>query len=54
MNISKFVDFLLVEKVSKKNNLPYYAIVLRVKDNDYVLQFLTKDRYEILKSSLSN
>ena len=54
MNISKYVDFLLVEKTSKKNNLPYYAIVMRIKDNDYVLQFLTKDRYDLLKSSLSN
>lgn len=54
MNISKYVDFVLVEKVSKKNNKPYYAIVLRIKDNDYVLQFLSKDRYENLKASLSN
>ena len=54
MNISKYVDFLLVEKVSKKNNLPYYAIVLRVKDDEFVLQFLNQSRYDKLKASLSN
>lgn len=53
MNISKYVDFYLVEKQSKKN-ITYYAIVMRIQDNDYVLQFLTKDRYDAMKSSLSN
>lgn len=54
MNISKYVDFILEERVSKKNNKPYYAIILRVADKDYVLQFLSKDAYELLKTSLSN
>lgn len=54
MNISKYVDFLLVEKTSAKTNKVYYAIVMRIQDNDYVLQFLSKDRYDLLKSSLNN
>lgn len=54
MNISKYVDICLVEKTSKKTNSTYYAIVLRIKDNDYVLQFLNKARYDELKSLLSN
>lgn len=54
MNISKYVDFYVVEKTSKKSNVPYYAIVLRIFDKDYVLQFLTKDRYDSILSSISN
>lgn len=53
MNISKYCDFYLVEKMSKKNNQPYYAIVLRVNNVDYVLQFLKKSSYDLLLSSLS-
>lgn len=53
MNISKYVDFYVVEKTSKKSNVPYYAIVLRLFDNDYVLQFLTKDRYDAIVNSCS-
>ena len=44
MNISKYCDFYLVEKVSKKTNQTYYAITLRINEVDYVLQFLTKDK----------
>lgn len=54
MNISKYVDFMLVEKVSNKTNKTYYAITLRVGEKEYVLQFLNKDAYDNLKSSLSN
>ena len=53
MNISKYVDFYLVEKTSKKTNTTYYAIVMRLKDTDYVLQFLNKDRYDMLTQSLN-
>lgn len=54
MNISKYVDFILEEKISKKTNQPYYAIIMRVKDKEFILQFLNKDAYDLLKSSLSN
>lgn len=54
INISKYVDFLLVEKTSNKTGKNYYAIVMRVKDKDYVLQFLTQTAYENLKLSLSD
>jgi hypothetical protein len=54
MTISKYVDFALVEKQSKKTGNTYYAIVLRIKDKEYVLQFLNKDAYDNLMSSLSD
>lgn len=54
MSISKYVDFYLVENVSKKTNKTYYAIVMRVKDQDILLTFLTANQYNNLKNSLSN
>lgn len=52
LNISKYLEFILIEKVSKKTQQPYYAIALKFKDYEFPLIFLTKDKFELLKSNL--
>lgn len=53
MNISKYCEFLLEEKVSSKTGKPYYCISVRFDTFTYPLVFLTKDRYDIMVQSLS-
>ena len=53
MNISKYTELLLEEKVSKKTNKTYYCISIRFQDFTFPLLFLTKAKYEEMKSSLS-
>lgn len=52
MNISKYCEFLLEEKVSKAGK-NYYCISVRFDTFTYPLVFLTKDRYDLMVQSLS-
>ena len=54
MNLSKFIDFYLIEETSKKTGKKYYAIVLRINDIDTPLCFLSKDRYDLIKTYISS
>lgn len=54
MNLSKYIDFYLIENVSKKTNKPYYAIVIRINETDIPVCFIGKDKYELLKNYISS
>lgn len=53
MNISKYTELLLEEKISKKTNKPYYCISIRFQDFTFPLLFLTKSKYDEMVSALS-
>lgn len=52
MNISKYVEFLLEEKVSSKTNKPYYCITLKIGEFSFPLLFLSSKKYEEMKKAL--
>lgn len=54
MNISKYCDFMIVERTSTKTGKLYYSIILKVKDYEFPLIFLSKDRYTLLLQSLND
>lgn len=53
MNISKYCDFLLEEKVSKKNGKTYHCITIRFGDYCFPILFLTKAKYDEMVATLS-
>ena len=52
-NISKFVDFYIDKKHSNKKNIDFYPLILKIKDTEIFIGFLTKDQYELLSSTLN-
>ena len=52
-NISKYVDFYVVKKTSKKTNNDYYALVLRLFEKDYFISFINESRYNDILTKLS-
>ena len=48
MNISKYVDFLLVKDVSRKTNKEYYCIAIKLDDKTFPLCFISQATYELL------
>lgn len=53
MNISKYTELLLEEKISKKTNNTYYCISIRFQDFTFPLIFITKAKYEEMVTALS-
>ena len=52
MNISKYIDFYLLEKHSSRKEKDYYCIAMRINDKDFPICFLSKDTYDLLSSKL--
>lgn len=52
MNISKYCEFILDSKVSKKTNKTYYCITLRIKDSEFPLLFISEKKYNEMKNTL--
>lgn len=53
MNISKYTELLLEEKISKKTNKTYYCISIRFKDFTFPLLFISKAKYDEMVDTLS-
>ncbi len=53
MNVDKLVHFELGSFHSDKKNKDFYVIYLCLKDTKVVVNFLTKNQYDEIKSLLS-
>ena len=52
-NVSKFVDFYIDTRHSNNSNKDFYPLIVKIKDIELFVGFLSKTQYDLLISTLN-